>query len=613
VRHVTPLAAFVLMGCTATVTPFAPDPVKAPEPPRHVTATMVMVGDRRLCHDALVTAVGLSRDRLATGADDGAVTVYGLDGRALRRLRGDGSAVRFVGFLEDDVLVTASDGHVRVGDMEIAGASPAAVTLVGRRLACACADGSVAVIDSGLEIARFREPGVEGMALSWDGDVLATVTTAGIVLREVATGRRSAVLSGEPPIAFLPDGRLAFSRSSRNRVFSTFAVDVESEKHLEDLSPAAVREEELVAGDATAFASAAAAFASARGDIANGETRVDVVGQTSCVARARGWPGPIALSPDARLVAAATDHGVTVFDARDGHELVAPEGHVAAVVRLEFSSDSRTLVSASAEGRVFAWKVDHAASPAGRAISCQPWTASAGPFGPFALVAPGAPAAQGISLLPLPPLCILGSGWIVGCAVSPSGDHVAWLSATEGVSLQVAATGVELWENWPKGAGPDDERVPFGRLIAFTADERTLVVNRYGALCAFDVATGTPRNTLNAEGLEPVVRLMTWAYKCKGFGTPLDGLIWYDGERVQPRDVKLGASGSFADFSPDGSLVALGGERTIPICDARTGAVLVRLDGHARETTALAFSPDGRSLASGDASGALRVWLLDAR
>jgi WD40 repeat protein len=63
-----------------------------------------------------------------------------------------------------------------------------------------------------------------------------------------------------------------------------------------------------------------------------------------------------------------------------------------------------------------------------------------------------------------------------------------------------------------------------------------------------------------------------------------------------------------AAFSPDGKLLARGGDDAIPVWEVATGKALHVLRGHSHPVNAVAFSPDGRLLASRSDDGTLRVW-----
>jgi WD40 repeat protein len=61
-------------------------------------------------------------------------------------------------------------------------------------------------------------------------------------------------------------------------------------------------------------------------------------------------------------------------------------------------------------------------------------------------------------------------------------------------------------------------------------------------------------------------------------------------------------------FSPDGKFLASGSAGVVRIRDISTGAEIMSLTGHNGDVRALAFSPDGSRLATGCSDGTIRLW-----
>ena len=293
----------------------------------------------------------------------------------------------------------------------------------------------------------------------------------------------------------------------------------------------------------------------------------------------------LAWSPDGKRIASASgDHSVQVWDASDGSHALIYRGHNVDVSALAWSPDGRYLASGDIDG------------------SAQIWNAASG---------------QRLFTYRGHTSAVFSLSW------SPDSLRIA--SASDDGSLQVwqALTGTLLFEvqNPAPLHANLGSRQPWNA-VAWSPDGRYIAGGSYGNAQIFDArsgklfsdAYGDNSGMIHAIAWSPDSRLIATAQ------TSGEVLVWNvaSGQNVfthigSPTDAYSVA------WSPDGKRIASGGnDALVSVWDALTGQHASVYRGHADVypghftanaiVYAIAWSPDGKHIASGGSDNTVQVW-----
>jgi WD40 repeat protein len=507
-------------------------------------------------------ATGARRARLRSGGFAPPVE-FSLDGRRMVAVRGNRASVW-------DVATGKRRGTFTAGGRDTPNVG---LSRDGRTLAIVGGNG-VTLWD--VDVLRRRATLARGAGfaahptLSPDGRTLALAAEHRVTLWDIHTRRQRAILPHRPGPAtpvFTPDGRAVIVEHGRRATL----WDVATGRRRATFSDAHFPPAATFSPDGRTLALLTPARVTLL-DVATGRRRA-----TLLPGAGRDFSYGQAFSPDGRTLAVGNDKGVVIlWDFATDQQRALSHG-IEPVADLAFSSDGSILASSGTDGRVILWDFR-----------------DRGP------------------LLPLG-----RRSAILSLAFSQDGRVLAL-----GGSVRAQSAWRGKLVTWDVAAGrrrailaPDHAEI---HNLAFSPDGRTVASgSEHDTTVALsDAVTGETHTTLNFDG--DGVEGLSFAPDGRVLAVAMStgGIILQQLAKGTRRLLVADPPGAFhartVSFSHDGRMVAAGGSDEnrgqVVVWDARTGRQRARLSAAGPEMRSVAFSPDGRTVASGADNGNVLLW-----
>jgi WD40 repeat protein/serine/threonine protein kinase len=474
----------------------------------------------------------------------------------------------------------------------------------GKRLA---SSGKVWDAQTGQELLALpgTNPSGHGLAYSFDGKRLATSSKGNTVkVWNAQTGHEILSLIGHSEViycvAYSPDGK-RLATASEDKTVKLWDAHIGKEL----LSFKGLNGPVAFSPDSKRLATTSGDYNGVRVlDTQTGQELLTLLGPTG---------HGLAYSPDGKRLASGSGYGiVTVWDAMTGHELLAikESNHVNAIA---YSPDGKRLASTSLR-EVKVWD-----ALTGRELLSLKGSSHSVAFSPdgkrLATVSKGGIKILDTTTNPESRTLKGHTSWVTSVVFSPDCKRLTTASG-ETVKVWDARTSQELLSL--KGHTSGVNKVAFsgdGKRLASASDDKTVKV--------WDAQTGKELLTFKGHTSHVVSVAFSPDSTRLASSSSLTGLCGPAGDPGEPGEVKIWDSHSGQElltlkghrrfvnsvaFSPDGKrLATLSRDNTVKVWDAQTGQVIRTFKANCLLCGSVAFSPDGKRLASTSA-GEIKVW-----